>query len=365
VNRQYGIGDNAKTLVWMAIQVFLLFSFVEGKPSEVVSKFIKNIMRCSVVIWFVGVTISFGQFLLVIKYVADFSEYARRQGFYDERLFGVFSDPNYASVTSLVIVLFTVVLYMKEKKKAWKVFYIISGVMELFYILLSGSRTALVCSYVTLPIFFFFILRNKWKNAGKAWIGSLAITVVCASLLTFTAPFFVNMTEYTKGLRSLFGIEEPKQAVSLERTDTTDPTNSRFKIWSSAIKVSGDNRIVGLSPRNLTPYAKANHPDSYIALSEYQAHNGYVAVIVGSGMLGCICVLALLVYLIKRVIWYLKQNKEKEYSSTFIVSICSAIAIGVSAMFFLDIFFVNTYTTALFFIFCGKIASYGVTMKGK
>ena len=365
VNRQYGMADNVKTLAWMSIQIFILFSFVEGKSKEVFLSFMRKIMKCSIVIWFVGVAISFVQFLLVIKYVADFSEYARRQGFYDERLFGVFSDPNYASVTSLVILLFTVILYIHEKKKAWKVFYIVSGLLELFYILLSGSRTALVCSYVTIPIFFFFLLRNFWKKAGKAWIGSLILTVICACFLTFTAPFFVNLTEYTRNLRTLFGIEEYQQAVSLDRTDTTDPTNSRLKIWSSAIQVSGDNRVVGLSPRNLTPYARANYPDSYIARSEYQAHNGYVAVIVGSGLLGCACVLALFGYLFIHAIRYLKQHKDKEYNSMFIMSVCGALAIGVSAMFFLDVFFVNTYTTALFFMFGGKIASYGMTTKGK
>ena len=84
--------------------------------------------------------------------------------------------------------------------------------------------------------------------------------------------------------------EEDIKEVTLDRDDVNESniTNNRLQIWSSMFMISGDNRIVGLSPRNVLAYAKVNYPDSFVVKKNYECHNGYLAVLASTGIVGTI-----------------------------------------------------------------------------
>ena len=71
VYREYGISDNIKTIVWMAIQLFLLSSVVTfGRQEEISGRqCLKRLMKSIVVVQSIGVIISFGQFLVQSRYI--------------------------------------------------------------------------------------------------------------------------------------------------------------------------------------------------------------------------------------------------------------------------------------------------------
>ena len=121
VYREYGLGDNIKTIMWMAIQMFLFTSVIPfGEDKEKNGKTCLNrLMNSLIVVHFVAVFISFGQFLVQSSYVVpDYNDaYDRRQGFVEERLFGVFTDPNYAAIASLLVIAFAVFLLKKVTNK--------------------------------------------------------------------------------------------------------------------------------------------------------------------------------------------------------------------------------------------------------
>lgn len=365
VNREYGMSDNIKTLAWMAIQFFLLSSVISfGKDGETSGRqCVKRLMNCVVVVQSLAVTISFGQFLVQSAYVVfDNSwQYNRRQGFIEERLFGIFNDPNYAAVASLIVIIFASVLLCHADKKWVKGFYIFNIVMNSIYILLSGSRTAVVIAIIVLPVFTYFMYRNKAIDTGKPYHcrsflaggGMLAFILI---FFMFGANIFTAVADVTVKVRPYIGLcdIEEQDKISLEREDTSgDISNNRFAIWSSVWEISADNRVVGLSPRNMVPYAKKNHPDSYIAETGYQAHNAYLALISGSGILGTIPIAALVIYMIYQLVLYIKCHKKKKVDEELILSISVITIVGISGMFLLEIFFVNTITASLFWMFTG------------
>ncbi len=365
VYREYGLGDNIKTIMWMAIQMFLFTSVIPfGEDKEKNGKTCLNrLMNSLIVVHFVAVFISFGQFLVQSSYVVpDYNDtYDRRQGFVEERLFGVFTDPNYAAIASLLVIAFAVFLLKKVTNKWAKRFYICTIVFNGIYILLSGSRTAFVASCILVPIFAFLCYRNHQVEQGNHWlkkgillgVGSLIAVVLYLSFATIA---FTPIARVTVKIRPYIGLcefEEEKD-ISLVREDgREDISNSRFDIWSNVWKLSADNRIVGMSPRNMVPYAKKNYPGSFIATTGYQAHNAYLAVIAGSGILGTIPILLLVIYLIYHVIGYAKLHKNKKADDILLLCLAVIGIIGISGLFLLEMFFVNTITTGVFWMFVG------------
>ena len=96
----------------------------------------------------------------------------------------------------------------------------------------------------------------------------------------------------------------------------------------------------------MVPYALKNHPDSYIAKTGYQAHNGYIALLVGSGLLGVLPILILLVLFVRELLVFLKENRGREMEPGLLLCFAVMMTVGISAVFLLEIFFPFA-TTAL------------------
>lgn len=371
--REYGFSENGKTLIWTVLQLFLFTSVLPfGKEEDAKSTAcgqaaMKRLTNSLIAVHFVAVTISVGQFLLQSRYIVpDYNgTYDRRQGFYDERLFGVFTDPNYAAVASLLVIVFALTLYqMYQKNRALKIWYMVTIVMNAIYIVLSGSRTAMVASAVVLPVYSYFVWRNAQIRKGKNWHISgacLAAVVFAVSLLyfAFSSSAFIAAADVTVKVRPYVGLcpYEEEEKISLERQDTgEDISNNRMAIWSGAITLWKDHPIIGLSPKNMVSYALKNHPDSYIAKTGYQAHNGYVALLVGSGLLGVLPIVIVFILFVKEILFYLKENRGRKIREELLLCFAVMLTVGISAVFLLEIFFTVTITITgvLFWLFAGS-----------
>lgn len=364
--RDYGISENLKTMMWTVLQLFLFTSVLPfGKEEDAGSVAcgriaLKRLAYSLIAIHFVAVTISVGQFLLQSRYIVpDYNgTYDRRQGFYDERLFGVFTDPNYAAAASLLAILAALALmHRREKKLGLK----ITVVMNAVYIVLSGSRTAMVAMAVVLPVWEYFRWRNARIQDGKNWhlSGALRAAGICAASLLFfvcSGTVFTAVADVTVNIRPYVGLSpyEEEEKISLERQDTgEDISNNRMAIWSGAVTLWKDYPVTGLSPKNMVSYARSCHPDSYIAKTGYQAHNGYVALLVGSGLLGTLPIAVLFVLFMKELFFYLNRNRGKKIPEGILLCLAVMMTIGISAVFLLEIFFTVTITvTSVLFWLC-------------
>lgn len=364
----YGLSNNLKTLVWITIQFYILFSFVHVKSKDEVYKLTNTIMKISSIVWFVAVGISLFQFVLQIHYRASFAEFTRRQGFVDSRLFGIFSDPNFAAVTSLIIIIFCYFLLKDCKSKAQKRYYVTNIIFQMLYIILSGSRTAMIEGVLTAFILVYFIERNKSyatsmiKVKRKAFIKGMIAALISVLLINVLPTPLLKIAEISTNIKTsiMNGDTEKEDVVdeplTLKRDDINEDnlSNNRSDIWASALEISKSKRLLGLSPRNMVPYAQEVYPDSYIAQTGYETHNGYLAVLVGTGVIGFLLMVVFAINAIYYICIYVKKHRRQEYDNYLILFFCCIFIIAASAFMLLDIFFVNTYSAAIFWLFLGN-----------
>lgn len=363
VNMDYGISDNLKTLVWTAIQFFVLFSMLHIQSKDEIYKNMSIVMKTSAWVWFAAVVISIIQFVLQISYRAPLADYPRRQGFMESRLFGIFPEPNWAAVTSLFIIVFCYFLRKKCEKKWLRRLYIVNIICQIIYIVLSGSRTGMLEAVVLGFVLVFIEARNKAIGKSKknpifiATIkGGISVGLVILTFILLPTPL-LEITKISADIKVniLDESEEDIKEVTLDRDDVNENniTNNRLQIWSSMFMISGDNRIVGLSPRNVLAYAKVNYPDSFVVKKNYECHNGYLAVLASTGIVGTVIILLFILYILFYLYTYIKNKKGKEYDDVITIIFCTDLMIAISAGLQLDIFFVNTYSAAVFWLFTG------------
>lgn len=376
LNMQYGITSNLKTLVWSAIQFFVLFSIVNVKNEDEINTTMTRVMKFSSLVWFLGVLASLIEFFLLVGYIAPFDDFPREQGFVDSRLFGVFTDPNFAAVTSIMVVLFCKMMLEDCESKAKRVYYYANIVIQLIYVVLSGSRTAMYGGAVLAFGVGILCTRNKELRKGsvkpmaKAFIGGAISAAVCVALIfavKLTMPKLVELyneisasvqTEQSYEVKKEHREKRLKEAeeMTLERADVTEDnySNNRFKIWGNYIEVSADHRLFGLSPRNLMSFLKANYPDNYLVTRGYdETHNGWLAIFVCTGIAGTLVMAAFFVCYACELIRYIKAKKRKPIDTKFIVLLGSVFIIAFSALLQPEIFFINTYGAATFWMFLG------------
>lgn len=359
LNYRYGIMGNLKVAAWMCIQMFLMASVDMEQPESMHKKHLRMILDVFCVIWFVWACWSLVQFVLQYHETVSLSEFstAKETGFTNGRLFGVFKDPNYASVCSIGAVVFTVEGIISSKKSVVRILFgCVQICVQVSYIILAASRTAqlaLIAAIVLLALLLGWSFAEKytkkivWKCCCSIIVTALVVCVCVFGFKTVKAGL-----SYLPGLYLSAVEESPNPSVevtpppvSLDRTDVTgenvDISNNRFKIWSDYFKVYLSEPIFGVSPRNTLAYVNDNFPESFIAWRGYEVHNGYFALFVCTGVVGGLLMLCWLAMVVFEVVGYLIRRRgsgDTNYHSvlalTFFLVCCAVAAVPLQMIFF-------------------------------
>lgn len=372
LNFKYGILGNIRNIVWTAISFFVLYPTNVKKDCEKVFKDLKLLSNTLIVVWFLAVSYSLYMFLMQIGYyVYIYPDAFSRQGFIENRLFGIFEDPNYAAMTSIIVIMFSIWNLLKfcKNKKILKTFYILNIVLQFCYIALSGSRTAHLVLCGGAFICSFFYLRNKNLRLKLGKVLKHCMIFILSTILS--ASLFIAIDLTTKGLayaplafssissQSNNSNEIKKlKPIEMERSDLKDNddiSSCRMKIWKGAFELFLSKPIFGTSPRNMRDYAKSEYPNNFIGQRGYAVHNIYLDVLTSTGILGA---LVLLIFVIKYLIFVFKyllkkvENEKHYFDVLFCVVIVGMIA--ASALSLSEIFFVNTISVLFFWLLLGK-----------
>ena len=146
LNRDYGYRSNMVNICWLIINIALFYTIYMRFEKENLLKWIRITFVVMMSIWIVAVVASIVQYVLQINYLYEVHGQIRRQGFMEGRLFGVFNDPNYAAVTSLYMVAASVWIIKTVNNKFIKTALALNICLNAVYVVLSGSRTALICA---------------------------------------------------------------------------------------------------------------------------------------------------------------------------------------------------------------------------
>lgn len=196
-------------------------------------------------------------------------------------------------------------------------------------------------------------------------------------------PFDEGSLDYFKGLEGASFVnirDNPDYSSSLttRRSDvgeSAEASNGRIPIWRDYLSIvteSIGNAVIGLSPGGYMPviynqhgsdslyiidYIEENYPEMIEQGLIYDVHNGYLGILVQSGLIGCALVFVFLYRLISDAVRAYYHRKALDSSMLVMMS---ALAFILVAVFFdSDLFFRMTSTSVVFWMLCGFVASDG------
>lgn len=287
----------------------------------------------------------------------------KAQGFFYNRLFGIFVDPNFAATTSVLLLFASIYQFKIENTKRKKTIWIVNMILQLIYILLSSSRTGLVLTLVGFVIYLWLTLRiyfneKSIQNAIKL-LFCLVISIIGIMAGLFMMRFLLETlpNSIMKNIR-MKNQDGYIEEITLDRTDLEGKgiSNLRFELWGDCLEIVKSKPILGTSPRNLIPYAKEYYKGTYPAKG-YDFGSGYIAVITGTGIIGTIVICLFIANCVRKVLKYVRdfqyddpQNSELNKLSLTIIGI-----MALEAFLNYEIFLINCFNTAFFWLMLGYL----------
>lgn len=332
----------------------VLYSGNYGTGSSIKSTFdITNFIFNSIIT--IGTIVSIVMYFVGYSDVFRFNGFLMFQGFIESRLFGVFHDPNFASLWAITVIIIS--FYYKSfingnKFKGKHIYYNVLIFINYIYFLLANSRTAKVIAYFLLFILTicYFKYFKSTKNVRDWKYITIRVLAVIMCFYAFSSISYRTLPILAEKIQSINSAcdttkqnvsnKKPLESSSLEREDIDgeNVTNNRFTIWKSAIEISEEKPVFGMSYGKIFDIAKDIKPESYIAQTKYSLHNSYLEVFVASGIVGSIfwifIVFNICRYILKKMI---SLTGKSRYRYCLFVAIISNYLIGglmLSGMFF-------------------------------
>ena len=368
MNRAYGgVSADVKWLVWTGFLFFLLY--VCDTTREVASYKKEFTVFAHIMIAYGTFAASAGIHLMFSLYKKQWYTVNKEKltaGFSEGRLWGVYTDPNYGGVFTVVVILLSI--YFLRNMKRWrKILYILVLIPNCFYIICSGSRTAALA--LITAICFWVVYTTIYKYG---MIRSVIISLVF--LVFFLCAFFGGASyvikQYNLVERNQITVINVKKVienqikkenidVALRRKELlNDVSSGRTRLWVSGFEVWKTSPIYGTGYNSFIPYAKQNVPDTY-AIKEsgrefMSLHNNYLNVLVYQGLIG-FAILLLFMFLVLKRYWKGIQKipaADKDYAA--VLSAC-VLVVAISMFFLLDGFYTNSPESFVLWTFLGYL----------
>ena len=366
LNIEYGYADNFKGLVWMGFHFCLLFACDVNRSEEEYKKEFHILMGFFMAVMLIMSTASLVQFVTNYSLEEYSPEVTRLAGLVWGRLWGVFRDPNYASVFAVISVLLSVYFFSKIKRIIFRVLFALNIFIQLAYIAFSDSRTGLVTLLATVFAYVYLVALKKVKKE------KLAKYVICVILAIAISVASVAITVCIKDVGGNFvvsqyeklddpQVETPDLDGGREEDIKTDISNRRFDIWKSGVEIFMESPVIGVSFYNLKQFALEVLPETYLVNNDHgqfnNMHNMLFNLLAGQGAIGMILLIAFgifaIVYILKRIF----KVDGDDYNYLVIMLVC-IIASFSSSMFLTDVIYVNSPTSIIFWLFLGYILHY-------
>lgn len=374
LNYKYGLSSNIKILLNEGIYLLVIYEFSHDRLSS--KNVIELFAKILITVWFILVTISNVMFVFQMQYSIKLPNrfHPLRLGFLENRLFGVFSDPNFASTICLISIIFSFMfLFQKQiKGKLVRIFLYVNSFFCLSFILLSGSRTGLVETLVVAFVAVFSILNQYLIKKGKSVPFSLIISIVVSTIATGVFFVFLNILkqgltfipDFLESLRARtnkenLSVSKKEKPVNLTRNDVSDSddlSNGRFGIWKAGILMFKQNFLFGVGPsrEGIVSYAKAFLPETYVAKTGLSLHSFIIHTLAGTGAIGFVTFFSFYLNKVFKAIKSVFLDKDL-YKTVYFYDILILAAISINAVLSSEIILVNKIGAFIFWLLLGQL----------
>lgn len=373
LNYHFALTSNIKLMINEAIYLLVIYQY--GKQKKYALKMIDYFSKILITIWTSLVFLSLLMFVTHFEYSIKLENrfHPLRLGFIENRLFGIFSDPNFASTICLVTSILCMMYLVQSKIKiVTKIFLIGSIFLNLCFIILSGSRTGLieVLAIIFIAVFVIVSYHSETK-VRRLWLRG--VISLAAGMISVILSFFVlNLLKQSLAVvPELFGkiniprIQDhfkknpkyPDKPIDLTRKDvenTQDLSNGRFGIWKNGFEMFKQHIIFGVGPsrEGIVAYAENYLPNSYVAKTGLSLHSFIVHTLTGTGLLGFITFFSFIGKRAFEGFVYLFNVKTIHSNVNFFL-LLAIIAIGINAVLSSEIILVNKIGAFIFWLFLG------------
>lgn len=355
-NHSYNLMDNLLGIVTFGFQLVLFYLMGRTLTDREWQGMVRNmILPCSL-LWDAACAGSLLQFFMNMYYT---DQYAAdhgivRQGIMDGRLFGLFSDPNFAAFTSLLLLFGLWHTLRLVTFTATRIFIWFSIVLNVIYIVMSNSRTVYLS--VAGSILFYVLLSVYKKKCQKENLTGFAafrcLLVRGIATLVLLAAIHVVTLAPMQGIAKLISPERDVEVEMMrEDVDAGNISNNRFTIWKAYLELYREKPLFGFSTRGALPYAEQTYPDGYLAETKYVTHNSYLSLLVGGGAIGFLIMAVFMVLLFLRIIRRIRSREE--IPDTWLLFAVWLVSVLIFCICFHDIFFTMNIETMLFFCSLG------------
>ena len=370
LNRDTGLKDNLHGVITISATVVAFYLIGRYFSRDDIRFVLRRMILWGTVVWNVGCVISLGMYFANYRGYYMFGGFIRRsrQGLMDGRLFGCFSDPNYAAMISLLLIGGLVYFYRRNTasfrsvgtpKKGEKILYhlirvymVISMVLPALYIVLSGSRSTEVAGILGVIVLVILVTYRQRKReavtGGRIRDYGVRLLLTIAAIL---AMYFASLYAM-QGIGAIVSPERDTK-VELERNDVDmeNISNSRFRIWGDYLTLWKDQPVYGFSTVGALRHAEELDSESYLSTKKYNPHSMFVQMLVQTGAVGF---LLMMVFWIRALIRVWKRClRKKELSNLFLISLFWVIVHGVFCVFNVGIFITPCLEAALVWVGLG------------
>lgn len=367
----YGFVENVKGTIWLVLPIVLVYlpaSDMSGEEIRWEWKWISRlyILYCTIVN-LISLSMVYWGRMYEFK---DPSGEIHVIGYRWSRLWGVYDDPNHGA-TITVIALFMLIYLLFTMKSMWKrIAVTLLFVVNYLYVVLSDSRTGLLCLTMGILIggIVCCLVGRKEKNFKRTVTCMLGVCL--AAGIVFSGSFAVKTAyrpidkKIVQILKAKNKLPKPsgKKTSSRKKDLEADYSNGRLEIWKNGLQIVESSPLIGVGYRNMTEYAKENLPEGYLVNNPSGAkydsmHNLELDVLVSQGIVGGIIFLLFVgnicVIFFKNIRKVPKKNIP-ELACTFGI----AGALGAAGTFLSFIFYVNAPQSFCFWLFLGYAMRY-------
>lgn len=377
LNIKYGFIDPLQAMVWMALQYFILFLKDPEVPQQKTEKEFRILSWIFMLYTLICSILSF--LMLLFNYsVKDFERVpVKLAGLVWGRLWGVYTDPNYASVLAIVAIFIGLYLVKSYKSVFVKILCGINAAFQIMYVAFSDSRTGLVClaaggafyAYMRLAKLPKFKVR---KITGQAVSCIVAVCILCIMVaipkgIKIGYNEIIKLTETTQPpAGNGENIESPNdKEIGRDQDIESDVSNRRFDLWKSGLEIYAKKPVFGVSMFNAVAFAQEQLPNTYLINNDAgifdSLHNTFLNVLLSQGIVGFVIMMLFavlaIIFILQRLI---KMDSESEPIDCvkYIILLSILVTITVSMMFVGDVFYLNSGASFLFWSILGMMLTY-------
>ncbi len=386
INYKYGLKDNIKCLVWMAVAFLCLYLVRPGKEIKKIEREYSVLGNILIVIMVAqGI---FCEWMFFTQYNRRISGegYSKTIGFYLNRLMGVYDDTNQGAVFSAICIIFALYFISKYKNIALKIYYMLAIAVLYLYIVLSVSRTGQL-AIVAGIIFYIFIKIYNTNIKKKVIMAALGAGTAALALILIYTPIQKKAVDISNNILASriengayekeevavadgeIVIVEKIEYVSLDRVDVEkDVSNHRFDIWKWAIKNSLKKPVTGYGKYSYVPYImehEANNVEesnntAHIAAS----HNMFIDVLVSQGAIGILIFVVWILFALFMMVRY-SQYVDKEDIPLANLAFSLLIVNLAASMVMPGVLYINSPTAFMGWFTLGTLMYIMYKAKGK